>query len=153
VPPGERILLVSSSGGVLLDLLALEHWWSRYQTAWAAVPAEDTRSALASHRVHWISDVSVTSPLGLLASVWHAWRIVSEERPHLLVSAGSGAAIGFFLAARLRGIPSFWLSTLNLVRTPSLSGRICGRLASRVFVQRSSMLSAHSNTVLLGELY
>jgi hypothetical protein len=38
----KRILLVSSSGGVLLDLLALEPWWSRYDAIWAAMRAADT---------------------------------------------------------------------------------------------------------------
>ena len=31
-----RILLVSSSGGVLPDLLALEPWWGRYDARWVA---------------------------------------------------------------------------------------------------------------------
>ena len=31
------MLLVSSSGGVLPDLLALRPWWGRYDVSWVAV--------------------------------------------------------------------------------------------------------------------
>ena len=42
-----RVLLVSSSGGVLPDLLALRPWWGRYVAGWVAVDAPDTRELLA----------------------------------------------------------------------------------------------------------
>ena len=42
-----RVLLVSSSGGVMPDLLALGPWWGRYDVRWVAVDALDTRELLA----------------------------------------------------------------------------------------------------------
>jgi hypothetical protein len=149
----KRILLVSSSGGVLLDLLALEPWWSRYDTVWAVVRAADTESVLAGRPVHWIRDASLRQPLGVVTSLAQAWRILYNERPDLIVSAGSGPAIGFFLAARGLGIPTFWLSTLNMLTTPGISARICGRLASRVLLQQRSMLKAHPGGIVIGEIY
>ncbi len=49
--PERRILMVSSTGGVLLDLLALRPWWSRHQVSWVAVPGPDTREVLGGERV------------------------------------------------------------------------------------------------------
>src|SRR5918912_4450648 len=92
----KRILFVSSSGGVLLDLLALEPWWSRYQTTWAVVRAADTESALATRRVRWIHDVSIRRPLSFLPGLLQAWRLLREEQPDLVVSAGAGPALAFF---------------------------------------------------------
>ncbi len=149
----KRILLVSSSGGVLLDLLALEPWWSRYNVVWAVVKAADTESALAHQRVHWIVDVSMKQPFNFLPSFVHARRILYSECPDLVVSAGSGTAISFFLTARLLGIPTFWLSTLNIITTPAISAKICSQLASRVLLQRQSMLDAHPDGFVIGELY
>ena len=147
------ILLVSSSGGVLLDLLALRTWWSRYNTVWAVVRAADTESALEGQRVRWIREVSIRRPSGLATGLLQARRILRDERPDLIVSAGSGAAIGFFLLARMRGIPTFWLSTYNVVRSPGISARICARLASRILLQRAATLDAHPDGVVIGELY
>jgi UDP-N-acetylglucosamine:LPS N-acetylglucosamine transferase len=147
------ILLVSSSGGVLLDLLALAPWWRRHDRAWAVVRAVDCESALADERLHWISDSSAARPWGLIPGFAEAWRIIRRERPALVVSAGSGPAVPYFVLARAFGIPTFWLSTLNLVSSPGLAARICSRLASRVLLQRPSMRAAHPDGVVIGELY
>ncbi len=148
-----RILLVSSSGGVLLDLLALAPWWRQYDRAWAVVHAVDCESALAGERLHWIRDCSATRRWGLGPGFVDAWRILRQERPGLIVSAGSGPAVPYFLLARPLGIPTFWLSTINLVSTPGLAARICSRLASNVLLQRESMRAAHPDGIVIGELY
>jgi UDP-N-acetylglucosamine:LPS N-acetylglucosamine transferase len=149
----KRILLVSSSGGVLLDLLALQPWWSRYHTVWATVRAADTVSVLVDQQVRWVRETSIKRPLGILPGFVQAWRILRGERLELVVSAGSGVAISFFIVARALGIPTFWVSTLNLLTTPGISAKICARLASRVLLQQQSMLGAHANGIVIGELY
>lgn len=154
MPSGSKcILLVSSSGGVLLDLLALEPWWSRHHAVWAVVRAADSASVLAGRRVHWVWEASIRRPLGILAGLAQAWRIIRRERPELIVSAGSAAAIPYFFAARVLGIPTFWVSTLNVLTTPGISARMCARLTSRVLLQQPSMLGAHPNGIVIGELY
>lgn len=149
----KRILLVSSSGGVLLDLLALGPWWARHHAVWAAVKAPDSVSALAGQRVHWIQEASIRRPIGLITGLAQAWRIIRKERPELVVSAGSAPAIAYFFFARARGIPTFWLSSLNILTTPGISARICARLTSRVLLQQSSMRGAHPDGIVIGELY
>jgi hypothetical protein len=149
----KTLLLVSSSGGVLLDLLALRPWWSRHRTVWAAVRAADTASALHGEAVHWLCDVSLRHPLTPARGFLQAWRVIREERPQLIVSAGSGVAIPFFLVARLRGIPTFWISTLNVIAVPGISAQICARLSSRVLLQQASLLKAHPSGIVIGELY
>jgi hypothetical protein len=147
------ILLVSSSGGVLLDLLALEPWWSRHDAVWAVVRAADSVSALAGQRVHWIREASIRQPLGIFTGLVQAWHILRRERPELIVSAGSAPAISYFFAARVLGIPTFWISSLNILTTPGISAKICARLTSRVLLQQPSMLGAHPNGIVIGELY
>lgn len=148
-----RILLVSSSGGVLLDVLALESWWSRHDPVWVSVPAPDTTAALAGHRVHWQIEQSARRPWRALAATARAWTVLRRERPDVLVSAGTGVSVGFFIAARLRGVPSIWLETFNMVGRPGLAARICMRLAARVLVQRPELAASRPNAVLVGELY
>lgn len=152
-PDRRRILLVSSSGGVLLDLLALEPWWSRYEVRWAVVRATDTETRLVDQDVVWVREASASRPLDLLPALFAARRILRRGFPDLVVSAGSGAAIPFFLLARWYRIPTFWLSTLNVLTTPGIAARVCSRLASRVLLQQESLLEAHPQGVVIGELY
>ena len=148
-----HILLVSSSGGVLFDLLALEPWWTRHRTTWAAVKAKDTEDVLAGKDTYWIKERHFDQPFAAMLGFFEALKVLRRVRPDVIVSAGSGVAIGFFSAAKILRIPSFWLETFNFIDTPAITGRICSRLACQVLVQRPSMLKAHPRAVVLGELY
>ena len=148
-----RVLLVTSSGGVVLDLLALRPWWFRHGVFWIAVPAPDTTALLKNERVHWEPEQSARRPLPMLAAVVRAVRILRAEHPDVIVSAGSGVAVGVFIAARLLGVPALWLETLNIVDRPGIASRVCGKLAAAVLVQRPALLASRPRAVLLGELY
>jgi UDP-N-acetylglucosamine:LPS N-acetylglucosamine transferase len=147
------VLLVSSSGGVLLDLLGLRPWWSQHTVHWAVVRAPDTEAAVQGAAHTWVHEYSARRPFGLLFGLRRAAQILRSPRPDVVVSAGTGAAIPFFVVAWLLGIPAFWVSTLNLVETPGIAARICVRLARGVLLQRESMLAAHPGGIVIGELY
>ena len=133
--------------------MGLRPWWSRHDAQWVAVPAVDTTAALAGFPVQWVAERVARRPLGVVGGTWQAWRVLRRADPDVVVSAGTGVAIGFFVAARARRIPSLWLETLNLVGDPGLASRICSRLASRVLIQRPDQREDSTRTVLVGELY
>ena len=103
--------------------------------------------------MHWAPEQSASRPIGVLKAVGHGLRILGRERPDLIVSAGTGVAVGVFLAARLRRIPTVWLETFNIVGSPGIASRLCGRLAAAVLVQRPSLVGVRPRAVLIGELY
>jgi Oligosaccharide biosynthesis protein Alg14 like len=148
-----RVLLVSSSGGVLLDLLAMRPWWEGHDVSWVSVRASDTESALAGESVVWEPEQSARAPLGVARGVRRAWRTLGRERPDLIVSAGTGVAVAFFAVAKVRRIPSVWVETFNMVASPGLAARLCARLADRVLVQREEIVDSRPRSVLIGELY
>ena len=149
----QSLLLVSSSGGVLLDLLALEPFWSRHEAVWAAVRAADTESALADRQVVWIEEKHFTRPGQLVWGIAESVRFLSRRRPSAVISAGTGSAVPFFVAARLLRIPCWWVSTLNVVHRPGLAARVCGRLATVVLLQRAGMSGDYPRGIIVGELY
>lgn len=148
-----RVLLVSSSGGVLPDLLALRPWWSRYDASWVAVDAEDTRELLAGEGVRWTAELSPSRPDKVLAAVPAARAALRRNRVDLVVSAGSGVAVPWFLAARLAGVRAVWVETFNIVDRAGLAARLCARLAGEVVVQRPQLLARHRRAVNVGELW
>ncbi|MFL6239742.1 MAG: hypothetical protein ACJ735_09685 [Actinomycetes bacterium] len=151
--PKHRLLLVSSSGGVLLELLALRHWWQHHDVRWLAVPGADTRDVLRDQAVTWTAELRPRHPLALLRSLLEAWRLLADARIDAVISAGTGVAVPVFLAARLRGVPAYWIETLNVVGRQGLASRLCGRLATQVLVQNVDLLAARSRAVFVGQLY
>jgi len=146
------LLLVSSSGGVLGDLVALRPWWEHHDRRWIAVRAADTERLLADEDVGWRDDVTLSDPLRLARSVLAADRDLAARPVDLIVSAGTGVAVPYFLAARRRGIRTWWIETFNMVAQPGRAARICSRLATRTLVQRPALLHDRPRSVLIGEL-
>lgn len=151
--PGEAVLLVSSSGGVLLDLLALRPWWAPGPVRWVAVPSEDTRENLRDQDVRWVPELAPERGGALVVALWDALRDLRARRPRVVVSAGSGVALPWFVAARVLGVPALWVETLNVLDRPGLAAQACGRLATSVVVQHPHLLQRHRRCVLVGELY
>ena len=150
---GPRLLLVSSSGGVLDDLRALGPWWGGLRRRWVAVRASDTEEHLADERVTWVDEPSARSPGGLARAYVDAERDLARHPVDLVVSAGTAVAVPYFVAARRRGIDCWWVETFNMVGAPGHAARVCSRLASRTLVQRPELLADRQRSVLIGELY
>jgi UDP-N-acetylglucosamine:LPS N-acetylglucosamine transferase len=85
--------------------------------------------------------------------VFEAWQHLGHVRPDIVVSPGTGVAVGYFVAARLRRIPAMWIETFNMVDRPGIAARVCSRLAGAVVIQRPELLATRRNAVLVGELY
>lgn len=134
-------------------MAALRPWWERHQRIWVSVEGPDTSSRLAGERVFWSPEVSLRTLHRLPGAVFRAVRLLRRERPDLVLSAGSGVAIGVFIAAKLLRVPTMWLETLNIVTAPGLTSRFCMSIASATLVQRPELLGTRPRAVLVGELY
>jgi len=149
----DRVLLVSSSGGVLLDLLALRPWWECRERLWLVVDAADTADALAGEAVLRAPEVRPWSFSALLRATFHAWCLVRRERIDCVVTAGSGIAVPVFAAAALLRVPSFWVETRNVLDGSGFAASVGARLATSTLVQHRSLLGVHRSAVLLEDLY
>jgi UDP-N-acetylglucosamine:LPS N-acetylglucosamine transferase len=148
-----RILVVSSSGGVLLDLMAIRPWWTRHDVSWVAVDAPDTRELLDGARVTWASELTPSRPVDVVGRVRSARQLLRRQHIELVVSAGSGVAVPYFLAAKLSGTPAWWVQTLNVIEGAGLAARACTRLSELVIVQNSHLLADYPRALNVGELY
>lgn len=146
------VLYVSSPGGVFLDVLALERMWGR-PSYWVAVGAPDTWSTLSERQVQWTDEATTSGLWRMPADTRAAMRTLGEVDPDWVVSAGTAVALPWFIAARVKGVPSLWVETLNMHGKQGTVAAICSRLADRVVVQRSDRLSYHRRASLVGELY
>jgi hypothetical protein len=151
--PPRALLLVTSSGGVLLDLLALRPWWERFERQWVAVPAVDTTESLVGEEVLWQDEVGIGHPVAFAGATRRARRLLVSRRFDVVVSAGTGLAVPWFSVARTMGVPCTWVETLNLVGEPGKSAAICQRLATRVLVQRPELVGDRRRAAFVGELY
>jgi UDP-N-acetylglucosamine:LPS N-acetylglucosamine transferase len=146
------VLLVSSQGGHLAHLLALRAWWEGRDRLWVCPDTPDVVDRLGGERVVRSYSPTTRNLINLLRNMALAVRLLRRERPSLLVSAGAGVAVPFFVGAWLLRIPTVFIEVYDRVDTPTMTGRLCGPFTTRRLVQWQSQLEFYPDAHLVGPL-
>ena len=135
------LLLVTSSGGHLTNLLALRGAWEGWREVWVVRDALDSRTRLGGEEVVWIERDADRNHVGNLGgALVKAWTALGRIRPSRLITVGAGMAVPWVLAAKARGIPTLYIELFGRVERPTVSARICRFFGTRVFVQHRALL-------------
>jgi UDP-N-acetylglucosamine:LPS N-acetylglucosamine transferase len=146
------VLFVSSQGGHLTHLLALREWWEGHERVWVCPATPDVQDRLAGERVIESHSPTTRNIPNLLRNAALAMRLLRRERPALIVSAGAGVAVPFFVGAWLLKIPTVFIEVYDRVDTPTMTGRLCGPFTTRRLVQWKSQLDFYPDAQLVGPL-
>jgi beta-1,4-N-acetylglucosaminyltransferase len=129
------LLLVSSTGGHLLQLVALREAFEGFDRVWVTFDGGDTRALLAGERVvHAFAPTNRNVP-NLLRNLALAVRVIRRVRPVAIVSTGAGVAVPFAWAGRLFGVPFVYVESVTRIDRPSLTYRLIAPVVTRVYVQ------------------
>ncbi len=131
----ERILLVASPGGHLLQMLALELAWDGLARRWVTLERPDAVHLLADEDVVFAHGPTTRNIPNLLRNLRLAWRTISEFQPDVILSTGAALAVPYFLVGRLRRRRLVYVESLTRVNELALSGRLVYPLADAFFVQ------------------
>jgi hypothetical protein len=128
------VLLVASSGGHLLQLLALLPAWEEHSRLWVVDDAPDTRSLMRGEPALFGHGPTCRSVRGLLLNAVLARRVLRAVRPRVLVTTGAALAVPFAWLARLHGVRVVYVESVTRIDTPSLSCRLVAPVADRIYV-------------------
>ena len=131
----ERILLVASPGGHLLQMLALEPAWGGLRRRWATLRRPDAIDLLADEDVVFAHGPTERNIPNFFRNLWLAWGTVRGYRPNVILSTGAGLAVPFFIIGRLHGARLVYVESLTRVNELALSGRLVYPLTDSFFVQ------------------
>lgn len=146
------VLLVSTQGGHLTHLLALRDWWEGHDRLWVCPDTPDVVDRLAGERVVRSFSPTTRNLPNLLRNSRLALELLRRERPAVLVSAGAGVAVPFFVGAWALGIPTVFIEVYDRVDSPTMTGRLCGPFTTRRVVQWQSQLAFYPDARLVGPL-
>jgi UDP-N-acetylglucosamine:LPS N-acetylglucosamine transferase len=144
------ILLACSSGGHLLQLLALQPAWEGFSRRWVTEEASDTRSLLREESAYFLHGPTTRSVSRLVRDLPVAWRLLRHVRPRVVVTTGAGFALPFAWLGRLLGAHVVFVETVTRMESPSLSCRLVAPIASRVYVQWPELAGAVSGARYVG---
>ena len=146
------VLLVSSQGGHLAQLLVLRSWWGEHDRVWVCPHTPDVRDRLADEQVVTSYSPTTRNVVNLARNAALAVRVLRRHRPSLVVSTGAGVAVPFFVAARAMRIPTAFIEVYDRVDSPTMTGRLCGPFTTRRIVQWDQQLDFYPDAHLVGPL-
>lgn len=147
-----KIMLVTSPGGHLAHLLALQGWWKDHDRLWVTAQQPDTELALAGERVVWSHWPTTRNLPNAVKNLGLAVKVLRAERPDVIVSDGAGVAVPFFAIARAMGVTTAYVECFDRVEVPSLTARLCYPLSDVFCVQWDRQLRAFPEAKNIGAL-
>ena len=144
--------MVSTQGGHLTQLLVLRPWWSEHERVWVCPGTPDVLDRLGDERLIQSYSPTTRNLPNLVRNFVLAAHVLRTERPGIVVSAGAGVAVPFFLLARLLRIPTVFIEVYDRVDSPTLTGRLCGPFTTRRIVQWEQQLGFYPDAMLVGPL-
>jgi beta-1,4-N-acetylglucosaminyltransferase len=154
-PARERVdvLLVCSTGGHLLQLVALREAFDGFDRAWVTFDKSDARSLLAGERVFYAYGPTNRSIKNLLRNLALAWRLVRRTRPRTIVTTGAGVAVPFAWIGRLRGARVVYVESFTRISVPSLSCRMIAPVADRIYAQWPELAQSLRRARYVGNVF
>jgi beta-1,4-N-acetylglucosaminyltransferase len=147
------LLLVCSTGGHLLQLVALREAWEPFTRTWVTFDKSDARSLLRGERVRHAHGPTNRSLQNLVRNLLLAWRLVGETRPRVVLSTGAGVAVPFAWVARVRGAKIVYVESLARIEGPSLTYRLIAPVAARCYVQWPELAAALPGSHFAGNVF
>lgn len=89
---------------------------------------------------------------GYITLIFECRKIWKKYRPAVIITTGSNIAVGLFIYGRLKGSKLIFIETRAKVYSKTVTGKIVGRLADKVFVQWPEMMSVYPNAEYCGTL-
>lgn len=147
-----RLLLASSTGGHLSQLMALRSWWTKHERYWITFDKPDARSLLAGEQISWAYHPTTRNIPNLIRNFGVAWRALRRFRPDVVVSTGAAVAVPVFYLARLRGIRTVYIEVYDRIDSATLTGRLCRPVSDIFAVQWTEQLAVYPGATVIGPL-
>ncbi len=148
-----RVLLVSSSGGHLAQLLCLRPWWEKHDRHWVTFNTEDAVDKLAGEDVTWAHHPTTRNVPNLLRNTVQATSVLKEFRPDLIVSTGAAVAVPYFWMHKRAKARTVYLEVYDRIETRTLTGRLCRPVTDLFLVQWPEQAQLYRSSVMVGGLW
>jgi beta-1,4-N-acetylglucosaminyltransferase len=130
-----KFCLVCSAGGHLQELFQLRSVWNNQEHFWVTFDYEDSRYLLKDEKFYKAFFPTNRNIKNLINNFILAIRVLSKEKPDVIISTGAGVSVPFFYLAKLMRIRTIYIESLARVKDLSLSGKLVYPVSSDFIVQ------------------
>lgn len=118
-----KVMAVASEGGHWIQLLRLRKAFQDAEIIYVSTH-KSYKSNGGDERYYYVTDANRWNKLRLLKMANEVRRIISKEKPDIVISTGAAPGMAAILFGRLTGSRTIWIDSIANVDRLSLSGRL-----------------------------
>lgn len=153
----KRVLLISSAGGHLAEILALKELREKYKHLIVTEDVETTRSLSKSYNIHYIRpDIEGRSfryYINVFINIFLSIKILRSFRPTIIITTGSHTAIPMCVLGFILRIKVVYILSYARVNTKARSASFIHPLSNIFIVQWESAQKLYSKSIYKGSLF
>lgn len=130
----------------------LEAFYRKYPHFFITFKRPDSESLAQYEKVFFI-ERPARNPLNTIRAFFQAWKIISRERPKMVISTGADVTVPVCIAAKLKGIPIIFIESFCRVISPGITGRIIGLFADTVIYQWPELKRFYPSGIYAGSIF
>jgi UDP-N-acetylglucosamine:LPS N-acetylglucosamine transferase len=125
-------------------MFCLREFWKDKDRFWVSFPTADAEYLLKDEQdVYWAAHPTVRNVPNLLRNLVLAAKVLTKNRPDMILTTGSGVATPFLWLAKPLGIPSVFVESITRITEISLTARMVKPFATKLLVQWPELLSKY----------
>ena len=119
----KKVMAISSAGGHWEQLMLLKSGWSEEDAFYVnTMRGLAEKSGVTDHYV--VADCNRNNPMSFVVCAKQILRILSDEKPDVVISTGAAPGLLALIFAKLSGKNTIWIDSVANAERLSLSGRI-----------------------------
>jgi UDP-N-acetylglucosamine:LPS N-acetylglucosamine transferase len=139
----KKILAVASGGGHWIQLMRLKPAFEGCRVVYISTH-EGYHKQVEGSSFYSVTDANRWNKMKLIKMAFEVIRLVSKEKPDLIISTGAAPGLLAIVWGRLTGSKTIWLDSIANVERISMSGRLARPFASIHLTQWEELADGHS---------
>lgn len=154
----KKVLLISSGGGHLSELLQLKEVFDKYDCV-VVTEKTDTTTYLKNnydkvdYLVYGTKDHLIPYLFIFPFNIIKSFFMYLKYKPDVVISTGTHTAVPMCKIAHMFKSKVIWIETFANATTPTKAGKIIYPIADKFIVQWQSMLEVYPNAEYWGSIY
>lgn len=133
-----KILAIASAGGHWVQLLRLTPAFLNEELSFMSTNP-NFGATVKNYKYYTVPDANQWNKLKLIYCFFKVLKIVILQHPRVIITTGAAPGLMGIIVGRLIGAKTIWIDSIANAEKISLSGKIAGYFADRVYTQWANL--------------
>ena len=153
----KRILIPSSTGGHLNEVLQLKRIFKEYECLIITEDIPINKTILKDYNCKFVKpngkNRNFTFWKNLLVNFFLVFKIIIKYRPHVIITTGSHTAVPFCYIGKLFGCKVIFILSFCRTKTKAKSANLVYPIADLFFVQWEEVKKLYKDSIYVGPVF